>query len=99
MRPLEFLQRHRIGQAKLLIQYSDYTLKEIAERVGFQTVHHFTWHFTALEGIRKDVYINPRFENRIFTVGQSGTENPPSLSPTAHTTLASTRKYGRRQVL
>ncbi len=81
MKPLGFLQRHRIGQAKRLIQYSDYTLKEIAERVGFQTVHHFTRLFTAmeglspavwrheyLEGIRKDVYINPRFENRILTV-------------------------------
>ena len=81
MRPLAYLQRHRITQAKLLIQHSDYSLKEIAEQVGFQTVHHFTRLFTAmegrspavwrreyLEGIRKDVYINPTFENRIFTV-------------------------------
>jgi AraC-like DNA-binding protein len=79
--PLAFLQRHRVAQAKALIQYSDYTLKEIAEQVGFQTVHHFTRHFTAAEGsspaawrreylggIRKDVYINPKFENRILTV-------------------------------
>ena len=85
MRPLAFLQRHRIEQAKALIQYSDCTLKEIAEQVGFQTVHHFTRLFTAmegrspaawrrenLEGIRKDVYINPHFENRIFTVGAEG---------------------------
>jgi len=84
MRPLIYLQRHRIAQAKLLIQHSDYSLKEIAEQVGFQTVHHFTRLFTALEGrspaawrrnylegIRKDVYINPTFENRIFTVGDS----------------------------
>jgi AraC-like DNA-binding protein len=79
--PLAFLQRHRVAQAKALIQYSDYTLKEIAEQAGFQTVHHFTRHFTAVEGsspaawrrdylggIRKDVYINPEFENRIYTV-------------------------------
>lgn len=83
--PLEFLQRHRIAQAKELIQYSDYTLKEIAGLVGFQTVHHFTRLFTAaerrspaawrreyLEGIRKNVYINPRFENRIVTTGPRG---------------------------
>jgi len=82
MKPLAFLQRHRVEQAKLLIQYSDYTLKEIAEQVGFQTVHHFTrlftqqegrspalWRREYLEGIRKDVYINPAFENRIMTVG------------------------------
>jgi AraC-like DNA-binding protein len=80
-RPLAFLQRARIERAKVLIQYSDYTLKEIAEAVGFQTVHHFTRLFTGmeerspaawrqryLEGIRKDVYIHPRFENRIFTL-------------------------------
>ncbi len=80
MKPLAFLQRHRIAQAKLLIQYSDYTLKEIAEQVGFQTIHHFTrlftnqegsspavWRREYLEGIRKDVYINPSFENRILT--------------------------------
>jgi len=81
MRPLTFLQRYRIAKAKSLIQYSDYALKEIAEQVGFQTVHHFTRLFTATEGrspaawqreyqegIRKDVYINPQFENRSFTV-------------------------------
>lgn len=79
--PLAYLQRYRVVQAKALIQYSDYTLKEIAEQVGFQTVHHFTRHFTLVEGgspaawrreylggIRKDVYINPTFENRILTV-------------------------------
>ncbi|HEY3837069.1 MAG TPA: helix-turn-helix domain-containing protein [Bryobacteraceae bacterium] len=81
LQPLKYLQRYRIAQAKSLIQYSDYALKEIAERTGFQTVHHFTRLFTAtekrspaawrreyLEGIRKDVYINPEFENRIFTI-------------------------------
>jgi AraC-like DNA-binding protein len=90
IRPLEFLQRFRIAKAKALIQYSDYSLKEIAEKVGFQTVHHFTRQFTAivgrspsawrreqLEGIRKDVYINPEFENRIFTVQGNGREKKP----------------------
>ena len=81
VQPLKFLQSYRVAQAKSLIQYSDYTLKEIAMRVGFQTIHHFTRIFTALEGrspaawrreyldgIRKDVYIDPQFENRVFTV-------------------------------
>jgi AraC-like DNA-binding protein len=79
--PLEFLQRYRIDQAKQLIQYSDYTLKEIAGQTGFQSVHHFTrlfaaiegqspaaWRRRYLEGIQKDVYINPRFSNQSFTV-------------------------------
>ena len=86
MKPLAFLQRYRIAQAKLLIQYSDYTLKEIAEQAGFQTVHHFTrlftklegrgpaqWRREYLEGIRKDVCINPKFKNRIVTEEQSRT--------------------------
>ena len=82
IRPLQYLQRHRIGRAKELIEYSDYSLKEIAGMVGFKSVHHFTRLFTAAErmspaawrrkyheGIRKDVCINPRFsnQNRVFT--------------------------------
>lgn len=81
MGPLSFLYQYRISRAKSLIQYSDYGLKEIADLSGFRTVHHFTRIFTAMEGhnpaawrrkyqagIRRDVYINPRFENRIVTV-------------------------------
>ncbi len=80
-RPLLFLQRYRVARAKELIEYSDYALKEIAEAVGFKTVHHFTRTFTAmeglspgawrrkyLEGIRKDVCINPNFSNPSWTV-------------------------------
>jgi len=90
MRPLHFLQRYRITRGKALIQYSGYSLKQIAEQVGFQTIHHFTrmftliegrspaaWRRECLEGIRKDVYINPHFENRIFTVeGESDPQQP-----------------------
>ena len=76
MRPLDYLQRYRLSRAKELIEYSDYSLKEIAVRVGFRNVQHFTRLFAASEGnspgawrrryrdgIRKDVCINPRFEN------------------------------------
>ena len=91
-RPLLFLQQHRINQAKVLIQCSDYSLKEIAQEVGFQTVHHFTRHFKALvgrtpadwrrehlEGIRKNVYINPNFENPIFTVREESMRGTNSI--------------------
>ncbi|MBI4889793.1 MAG: helix-turn-helix transcriptional regulator [Acidobacteria bacterium] len=79
--PLAYLQEQRITRAKQLMQYSDYSLKEIARRVGFQNVHHFTrlfsgvegrgpaaWRRQYLEGIRKDVIINPEFSNRSFVV-------------------------------
>jgi AraC-like DNA-binding protein len=80
VRPLEYLQRYRLARAKELIEYSDYSLKEIAVRVGFKNVQHFTRLFAATEGqspgawrqryregIRKDVCINPRFENPNWT--------------------------------
>lgn len=80
VRPLEYLQRYRLSRAKELIEYSDYSLKEIAVRVGFKNVHHFTrlfaasegkspgaWRQQYREGIRKDVCINPHFENPDWT--------------------------------
>ncbi len=87
-RPLLFLQRYRVARAKELIEYSDYALKEIAEAVGFKTVHHFTRTFTAteglspgawrrkyLEGIRKDVCINPSFSNMNWTIASDALES------------------------
>jgi AraC-like DNA-binding protein len=78
--PLEYLQRYRVARAKELIEYSDYSLKEIAVRVGFKNVHHFTrlfaeiegqppgtWRQIYKEGIRKDICINPRFSNLNWT--------------------------------
>jgi AraC-like DNA-binding protein len=78
--PLDYLQRYRVARAKELIEYSDYSLKEIAVRVGFKNVHHFTrlfaeiegkppgtWRETYKKGIRKDVCINPRFSNLNWT--------------------------------
>jgi len=50
VRPLEYLQRYRLARAKELIEYSDYSLKEIAVRVGFKNVQHFTRLFAASEG-------------------------------------------------
>lgn len=80
VRPLEYLQRYRLARAKELIEYSDYSLKEVAVRVGFKNVQHFTRLFAAAEGqspgawrqryregIRKDVCINPSFENPNWT--------------------------------
>jgi AraC-like DNA-binding protein len=78
--PLDYLQRYRIERAKELILYSDYPLKQIALAVGFKTVHHFTrrfaviegvppaaWRRTHLQGIRKEVLIDPRYRNASWT--------------------------------
>ena len=74
--PMRYLLQYRIKRAKELIQYSDYALKEIAELVGFKTIHHFTrvfrevagespgaWRRKYRAGICKDVCIQPHFSN------------------------------------
>lgn len=76
MPPMRYLVQYRIRRAKELIQYSDYALKEIAELVGFKTIHHFTrvfrevagespgaWRRKYRAGICKDVCIHPHFSN------------------------------------
>jgi YesN/AraC family two-component response regulator len=77
---MEYLYLYRIQKAKELIIYSDYTLKQISEMTGFESIHHFTrtfqrfedispgrWREKEKEGIRKDIYINEGFNNKNFT--------------------------------
>ncbi len=86
--PMKFLYRYRIERAKELISYSDWALKQIAEMVGFKSVHHFTrwfrnsentspgqWREREKAGIRKDVYISENFVNLIFTESLSPGES------------------------
>ena len=75
--PMRYLAHCRITHAQQLIGRSDYELKQIAELVGFKTVHHFTRVFGRVvgvppgefrneiqSGIRKNVYISTAFEKR-----------------------------------
>lgn len=79
--PHRYLLQYRIQKAQKLIEYSGYSFKEIADRVGFKTVHHFTrafheicgetpggWRRKYQAGICKDVNIDPRFVNTNWTV-------------------------------
>jgi transcriptional regulator GlxA family with amidase domain len=79
--PRRYLLECRIQKAQELIQYSNYALKEIASRVGFKTVHHFTrafhetcgetpggWRRKYQAGICKDVNIDPEFVNTNWTI-------------------------------
>jgi AraC-like DNA-binding protein len=82
--PMRYLVRYRVKKAKELVQYSDYSLKEIAELVGFKTIHHFTrvfheivgespgaWRRKYRAGICKDVCIHPQFSNVNWTVPEN----------------------------
>jgi len=73
---MQYLYRYRIDKAKELILYSDYSLKEIAFKVGFKSIHHFTRLFHELQGltpgafrkkerdlIGKDIYFDENFVN------------------------------------
>ncbi len=71
-----YVRRYRVYQAKELLRYSEYAIKEIAELTGFKSVHHFTRVFSEIEGTppakwrafelrtgRKGVLLSPRFVN------------------------------------
>ena len=86
--PRLYLLQYRIQKAKDLIEYSSYSFKEIAGRIGFKTVHHFTrafhevcgetpgaWRRKNQDGICKDVYIDPQFVNTIWTISAEATGN------------------------
>ncbi|MGH9401314.1 MAG: helix-turn-helix domain-containing protein [Terriglobia bacterium] len=84
--PMRYLVRYRVDAAKNLISYSNYALKVVAELVGFKNVHHFTrvfreitgeapgaWRRRYLDGICKDVCIDPHFSNIILTAKEGET--------------------------
>ncbi len=79
--PMRYLLHYRIRKSKELIRHSDHELKEVAELVGFKTVHHFarafhkicgetpaSWRRKYRSGICKDVCIHPNFANKIWTI-------------------------------
>lgn len=77
--PMQYIHKCRIKKACELILYSDYSLKEIAEVIGFKTVHHFNrvfsrikgippgqWRDEEREGIWKDIYFDEQFNNQSY---------------------------------
>lgn len=78
--PIRYLVNYRAEMAKGLISESQYALKAVAELVGFKNIHHFTrvfrgvtgespaaWRRRYVDGICKDVCIDPGFSNIILT--------------------------------
>ena len=51
-----YIQSYRIYKAKELITFSDYDLKQICEKVGFEDIHHFSRIFKNVEGISPGHY-------------------------------------------
>lgn len=81
--PVRYLACCRIDAAKQMLSRSECSLKAVAERVGFKDIHHFTrvfhrvtgeppaaWRRRYLDGICKDVCIDPHFSNVILTAAE-----------------------------
>ena len=49
--PVEYLNHVRIAEAKRFLIYSDFTLTEIANRVGINSIHYFSHKFKKMEGV------------------------------------------------
>jgi AraC-like DNA-binding protein len=88
--PRRYLFQLRIQKAKELVESSDYSFKEIADRVGFKNVHHFTRAFREVSGetpgicrrkyqagICKDVFIDPEFVQTNWIVREEHTPTAP----------------------
>ena len=86
--PMRYLLHYRIRKSKELIRHTDHELKEVAELVGFKSIHHFArafhkvcgeapgaWRRKYRSGICKDVCIHPNFSNKIWTVTRGNRRN------------------------
>lgn len=54
--PMVYTRDARIRRAKELLTYSDMNVTQIAEAVGFRSIHYFTRQFTDLEGVTPSQY-------------------------------------------
>ncbi len=83
--PLQLVHAVRIEKAKERIVSSDRELKEIAFEVGFKSIHHFgrtfkkvtgmspgAWRDSEKNEIRKDVLIDPTFDNELYIERPTG---------------------------
>jgi AraC-like DNA-binding protein len=79
MTPMVYQKKVRIARAQDLLSYTQFELKEIAEVIGYSSVHEFSRHFKAQVGlppgkwrensqhhVREDVCINPEFINELY---------------------------------
>ncbi|MCC5788363.1 MAG: helix-turn-helix domain-containing protein [Opitutales bacterium] len=80
--PLALLKEERVRQAKELLCFGEIAIKEIADRVGFESVHHFsrifreatglppaTWRKREQEKPSASIQVAPGFQNRNRVVG------------------------------
>jgi AraC-like DNA-binding protein len=76
--PIEFLNSVRLENAKTLLLYSNYTLTEIADRVGFSSIHYFSRCFKKYEGVSPLLYRQNKSISQ-FQQNSDDIEHQPTL--------------------
>ena len=56
--PMDYLRRTRLAKARDLLRYSDMTVTQVAESLGFQSLHHFSKAFRRFAGCSPTAYKN-----------------------------------------
>ena len=91
--PQRYLKKYRIERAKELLLHTDVAIKEIADRTGFKTIHHFTRSFTEVThqspGAWRDlercaIWKNITFTSREVDRGVIVTSEESSINPAIH---------------
>jgi AraC-like DNA-binding protein len=54
--PIQYLINTKIGAAKGLLRDPDLTISQIADQLGYESIHYFSRLFTAVEGISPSLY-------------------------------------------
>ena len=77
--PIEFLNSVRFENAKTLLLFSNFTLTEIADRIGFSSIHYFSRTFKKHQGISPLAYrqakgLSPSRRNALIRGPQLGEE-------------------------
>lgn len=66
--PNTYINRRKISRAKEEMLYSDQTVTQIAESLGYQSIHYFSRLFKKMTGITPTAYISRVKENRPINV-------------------------------
>lgn len=75
--PNRYINMLKIERAKELIMYTNYSITEIADRLGYESVHYFSKVFKHITGMSPTNYINRSNIDMIVNV----LKNEPSLPP------------------
>ena len=66
--PNAYINQRKIAKAKELMLYSEMNVSEIAESLGFQSIHYFSRLFKKVAGIAPTEYVSRIKDNRPINV-------------------------------